>query len=84
MRIVLTLALLSACTVPAEVPVQEDRARETGIAEAPQKPPPKPKPPKTPPASTVLSSPPCLPTSNDPKKRVIQELDCMIKDKKTR
>jgi hypothetical protein len=77
------LTLLTACTVPAQVPVPDVRVQETGIAEAPQKPPPRPKPQKPPPASTAKAlPPPCLPTSEDPRKRIIQELDCMIKDKK--
>jgi hypothetical protein len=76
--------LLAACTVPPDAPVKESPVLEKGIAEAPPKPPPappKPKPQKPVPATPKAVEdplPPCPETTTNPKRQILQALDCLI------
>lgn len=88
MRAFFLFLLLAACTVPPETPVKEDPPKETGVAEAPPPeapapPKPKPKPPPVIKAVEPPPKPPC-PAPVNPKKRILQELDCLIEETKTK
>jgi hypothetical protein len=83
MRILILLALLSACkSTPDAAPTAPRHSHERAVVEAievPPKPPPPPKPKAKAKTEDPPPLPPCLPPAKNDKRQILQGLDCMIK-----